>query len=485
MYRQYFKEILCLVSVLSVLTCSSYSQARYPFEAKDSVAAEIFAQEEKEAVLKYYRDNENIYRKFKKVYRANAEQSSQESYYQLKNRALKDSVIEPYVQKVFSKLVKSLPKSAQNAQLVLIQSPIINAKASATGLIYVYTGLIAALDNEEQLAFVIGHELGHLAAAHSDSSLANYLETYYTKEYIKQVKQVIKEEYYINSRLTELYRNNSLNGLYHSRAHEYEADAFGFSLLKKAGYSPYQAQITLEKLDKVDIPFDGKDYSVATSFVCESTYNLWQQTEKAEESIFAVVEENNQHVDDTLKTHPDSRLRTERISELLEGDSGVNQERANVQQYNKVKLAAAIESTQSWFDYRQYGRCLFEALAYKDVYPDQPYFTAISMICLYKLQEALINHTYYKVLSGPGGWRPNNIVGFVEELEKLDVDNFTQMAICLDQVSSISVGSSQFDLLYKFARAKLLADNTLAESYSVQYQKLYPLGKYSGIFKEN
>ncbi len=49
----------------------------------------------------------------------------------------------------------------------VLDSPVVNAFALPGGFIYVTRGLMAHLDNEAQLAMVLGHEIGHVLAQHS------------------------------------------------------------------------------------------------------------------------------------------------------------------------------------------------------------------------------------------------------------------------------------------------------------------------------
>ena len=44
----------------------------------------------------------------------------------------------------------------------VINSPEINAASVAGGYIYIYTGLLDYLESEDEMAAVIGHELGHI-----------------------------------------------------------------------------------------------------------------------------------------------------------------------------------------------------------------------------------------------------------------------------------------------------------------------------------
>ena len=49
----------------------------------------------------------------------------------------------------------------------LLDSPVVNAFALPGGYVYVTRGLLSHLDNEAQLAVVLGHEIGHVAARHA------------------------------------------------------------------------------------------------------------------------------------------------------------------------------------------------------------------------------------------------------------------------------------------------------------------------------
>ena len=55
----------------------------------------------------------------------------------------------------------------------LLDSDVVNAFALPGGYIYVTRGLLAFLDNEAQLAVVLGHEAGHVLARHSSQQAAN------------------------------------------------------------------------------------------------------------------------------------------------------------------------------------------------------------------------------------------------------------------------------------------------------------------------
>lgn len=57
----------------------------------------------------------------------------------------------------------------------ILDSPVINAFALPGGYVYVTRGLLAHLDNEAQLAVVIGHEIGHIAGRHASKRAAKQM----------------------------------------------------------------------------------------------------------------------------------------------------------------------------------------------------------------------------------------------------------------------------------------------------------------------
>ncbi|MBE2187593.1 MAG: M48 family metalloprotease [Rhodothermales bacterium] len=63
----------------------------------------------------------------------------------------------------------AVPSDVQNTPVTfrVLDSPIINAMALPGGYIYVTRGLLANLENEAQLAVVLGHEVGHVARQHA------------------------------------------------------------------------------------------------------------------------------------------------------------------------------------------------------------------------------------------------------------------------------------------------------------------------------
>lgn len=113
----------------------------------------------------------------------------------------------------------------------LIADPSLNAFVLPNGAMFVHSGLLARLENEAQLATILGHELNHAVLRHplkSYRSMKNHA-AFANSLYIGGGGSVF-------TLLTSLGALSSAMG--YSRDLEREADVAGFQLVVAAGYDP-------------------------------------------------------------------------------------------------------------------------------------------------------------------------------------------------------------------------------------------------------
>ncbi len=113
---------------------------------------------------------------------------------------------------------------------------------SVPGYITVNLGLIPCLDNEAQLAFILGHELGHIAARHTAER--------YTQSVLLSLG--VRGVGMYGGRLAALI-GDVVASLYiasYSRSQERMADSLGFKYMSHAGYDPFQSAKAMENVEK-------------------------------------------------------------------------------------------------------------------------------------------------------------------------------------------------------------------------------------------
>lgn len=115
-------------------------------------------------------------------------------------------------------------------EAMVINSSMVNAMALPGGYMVVYTGIIEKMDRQEQLAALIGHEVGHIVKKHSLNQMVNSL----SKQYL--LKVLVGGA---NSAIEQLGGVLAwVDQMSYSRDAEREADDFAFEVLKNSNLDP-------------------------------------------------------------------------------------------------------------------------------------------------------------------------------------------------------------------------------------------------------
>ncbi len=77
-----------------------------------------------------------------------------------------DPVIVNYINKIGKKILANFPSQPFEYRFYVVKEDVYNAFATAAGHIFIYTGLIAAMDNEDELAGILSHEISHVYCRH-------------------------------------------------------------------------------------------------------------------------------------------------------------------------------------------------------------------------------------------------------------------------------------------------------------------------------
>ncbi len=159
----------------------------------------------------------------------------------------------------------------------VLESPKINAFCLPGGKIFVYTGLLKLVDNDDQLAAVIGHEVAHAILRHGSERVSMAMVGRIGHELLARGMQISGKKW---GPLYDLaYGVTAQYGVIYpfSRKFEYEADQLGMYLMYKACYDPKEA------------------------------IRFWYKMMKASRT----------HVPELLSTHPSDRHRIEALRRYL------------------------------------------------------------------------------------------------------------------------------------------------------------------------
>ena len=160
-----------------------------------------------------------------------------------------DPKLVSYVESIGQRLAKKSPYQDVTYQFQIVDLEEPNAFALPGGYVYVSRGLLVLINSEDELAGVIGHEIGHVAARHSVQRLTRAapvgLVTGITSAAVGLVspflaKTVSGTGSLINSAILAPY----------SRSQENDADATGQLLAVESGWNPDGITTFLNTLDR-------------------------------------------------------------------------------------------------------------------------------------------------------------------------------------------------------------------------------------------
>ncbi|KMT65133.1 M48 family metallopeptidase [Catenovulum maritimum] len=161
-----------------------------------------------------------------------------------------DKKLNNYVQCVSNQIIKTIPKDWQSGwEIVVFDSDMVNAFALPGKKIGVYTGILNVAQSADQLAAIIGHEVGHVIANHSNERASQNKIAGVATQAAQIATQGTEYEAYATKGLGLAAQYGFL--LPFSRAHESEADVIGLKYLIKAGFKPEESQQLWRNMAKV------------------------------------------------------------------------------------------------------------------------------------------------------------------------------------------------------------------------------------------
>lgn len=153
-----------------------------------------------------------------------------------------DERVGAYVAKVTSRIAKGSDRPDIAYRVTVLDSPIVNAFALPGGYVYVTRGLLSLVDDEAELAGVLGHEIGHVVARHSAQRQTAALGA----SVVGAVLGAVVGSSAVNQAVS--MGGQGLLASY-SRDQEFEADTIGVRYLARAGYDPYAEADFLQTMD--------------------------------------------------------------------------------------------------------------------------------------------------------------------------------------------------------------------------------------------
>lgn len=256
-----------------------------------------------------------------------------------------------YCRSVLDRLIGDDEELRNSIHLFTTKSPVVNATATANGIIFVNLGLIAQLETEAQLAYILSHELIH------------YTNNHVIDQYIEEEKIYDGEDLYRKADDDE--KLEALSS--YSKNQESEADREGYKrFFSKSGYNLSSPFEVLDILQYAYLPFDEipfeKSFFESADYIFPDDYFLEEVA-----SIKAVDD-----YDDENSTHPNLLKRRKKLQRLVKKKGGKDF-LISKEAFLFCRKTARFEQSRLFLTHRNYPQAIYNSFLLLKKYPENRY----------------------------------------------------------------------------------------------------------------
>ena len=265
-----------------------------------------------------------------------------------------------YVEAVADRLLEPYPELRGRLRFYVFRSPNVNAAAYENGMVVVNTGLLAQLQNESELAFILAHEIVHIQEGH-----------------IQAEREAAKKE---RRTSRQTLPDAAVTTQYRSREHETEADRLAFErFFAKTRYSYEALDGVFDVLQYSYLPFDEIPFD--RRFVEAACYHF------PDEYFLSAVTPVRAREDyaDTLSSHPNLLKRREWIRRqvAVADNSGRSEFLQPEALFREIRDRARFECIDSWLTLHQYADAIYNTYVMLQLYPDNQFLHRALYMALY------------------------------------------------------------------------------------------------------
>jgi predicted Zn-dependent protease len=276
-----------------------------------------------------------------------------------------DPILQDYVEYLTYKLVSNSELNDRRLDLVVIDSPVLNAFAVPGGVIGVHHGLFHHAETQHEVAAILAHEIAHLSQRHfargveaqQKSSLFN------TAALLASVVLMTTVGGEVGLAALNTVQGVSLaKQLSHSRAQEAEADRVGIDTLTEADMDPRAMAYMFERLESAsrysadEMPEFLRSHPVTRSRIADS-YNQTTTLEKKSFPLNIDFQLMKARVKAITATSPNDVLPAFR--------AGIDHEDPIIRNANRYGLVLALTASS------KFDEAHLQLVPLLDAYPDK------------------------------------------------------------------------------------------------------------------
>lgn len=374
------------------------------------------------------------------------------------------------IQFIFDAIKTSSRIQRKESLILIMRSPVPNAFCVGEGTIAITTGLLESMETEEQITWVLSHELAHYELDHANQHIYDYVERH--KALSRRQKQELSDsDKNISLETLNAYKEMAFGLGKFSRIDELNADSLGHLIFRDLDLPDQMGIRTLSKLDAafnellpyhIDKLFHFKDYPFQ---------KFWF---KNRPSYFSRIPSNSLFPNDSIKSHPEIEERIAKLTsdfQIHEGIIDSTHDAPNNSSY-------ALENLKSAYRSKNYDFLLFLAAKHYQQKEYRNWIVRLVAAALFELYQLKGEPDFFYLVSpftyqyGKHLTQINNFLHNTRARELLNIG----FLFLNDRKNFNPQDESHFYMMWKYARA--LDDFQLMKNIREAYQQHHTQPRY-------
>ena len=267
-----------------------------------------------------------------------------------------------YVQSVLNKVGEAMHLTT-SLKVYIVREDSPNAFNMGDNNVFIHLGLLYRMKFEDELAFVLAHELGHNENKHYDQRIIDYSELETNDSIKKQIRKINGLEYGRVSALNKLMTPWIISNKAKSRKAEEEADQFGYQSLKACGYNLNIAAGIFDILENGDHELDTTLFDIEKLLMLKSTdFDYTKPLRLKIESSLGTFEKKKDTLEDLLRTHPFGKDRKQTFVKQIKNEHYLTEASEIKTNFNHYRNLAEFEIIVNSIYTKQIDRAIFYLL---------------------------------------------------------------------------------------------------------------------------
>ncbi|WP_228447806.1 M48 family metalloprotease [Chryseobacterium sp. KBW03] len=312
------------------------------------------------------------------------------------------SEFETSIHSMIQRLKKNNPKIPQDLKILIAKDNTPNAYCLADGTFVINMGLYSWLNNEEQIAAVISHELGHKMEEHSLKTFLKIIEQdKLDKVLVENIKSTTTNRSQSqNQKAFDIVKNTVYKKSVERRQSEMQADSLGYVIFKNSDFKKAEFVNALQRLQDFDT-ISPRELKVETY---KKLFNLPKQAfnekwmKKEDFSLYNYNFYKEKLNKDSLASHPEVSRRIEMLKKTFaELKTPVAPDKPS-DLFVTLKKAARMEILPNYFHSEDYGLGIYTAMQFLQDEEEEKYYKSWLGRCFSKIYEARKNYNLNRYL---------------------------------------------------------------------------------------